>query len=127
MPVLLDTPHYLMEHLDNGIVHVVVRGDFSNAIIDEFERASDEHMKRLAPVLYMNDASQAGDGPLSSKWHLAALMKKRAPLVKRSAIYGMFGTRRLIVGALLRASGRADRVGMFDTREEAERYLLSST
>src|SRR3954468_468742 len=100
MPVLLDTPHYLMEHLDDlpggGIVHVVVRGDFDHAILDRFEIESEPHMRRLAPVLYMNDASQAGDGTLSTKWRLAALMKKRAPLVKKSAIYGMFGTRRLI-------------------------------
>ena len=123
--ILLDTSHYLMERLDNGIVHVVVRGDFDNTIIERFKAESQPHMERLAPVLYMNDASQAGDGPLSAKWRLAALMKERAPLVKKSAIFGMFGARRLIIGALLRASGRADRVGMFDTRAEAERYLLS--
>lgn len=113
-----------MEQLPNGIVHVVVRGDFTHAIIDRFKAESDPHMRRLAPVLYLNDAGQAGDGPLSAKWKLAALMKERAPLVKKSAIYGMFGARRLVVGALLRASGRSDRVGLFDTREEAERYLL---
>jgi hypothetical protein len=50
MPTLLDTPHYLMEHLDNGILHVVVRGDFDAAIIERFKRESEEHIRRLAPA-----------------------------------------------------------------------------
>src|SRR5438046_1754512 len=98
--ILLDTPHYLMEQLDNGIVHVVVRGDFDNDVVERFRLESEPHMRRLAPVLYMNGAHEAGEAPLSAKWRTASLMKERAPLVKKSAIYGMFGGRRLIVGAL---------------------------
>jgi hypothetical protein len=37
----------------------------------------------------------------------------------------MTGARRLAVGALLRASGRSDRVRICSSRDEAERYLLT--
>jgi hypothetical protein len=73
----------------------------------------------------MNNAGEAGDAPLAAKWQLAALVKERAPLVRKSAVYGMTGARRLVVGALLRASGRSDRVRICASRDEAERYLLS--
>jgi hypothetical protein len=67
---------------------------------------------------------QAGDAPLAAKWKVSDLMKRRAPLVKRSAVFGITGPRRLIAKALLRASGRSDRVRVCDSRDDAEAYLL---
>ena len=55
MAVLLDDPNFFMELTDRGIVFVVVRGDFDDEIVERFERESDPHMRRLAPVLYLND------------------------------------------------------------------------
>lgn len=125
MAVLLDDPHFFMEHTDEGIVFVCVRGDFDDAVVDRFERESEPHMRRLAPVLYLNDMGQAGDAPLSAKWKVADLMKRRAHLVKASAIYGISGARKLIAMTLLRASGRAGVVGVCDSRAEAVAWLLA--
>lgn len=125
MPMLLDDPHFTMELTDNGIVFVTVIGDFDDETVDRFDRESEPHMQRLAPVLYMNDAGRAGSSPLSARWRVAMLMKRRAPLVTGSAVFGITGANRLVAMTLLRASGRSDRVKVCNTRTEAEAWLLS--
>lgn len=124
MSMLLDDPHYTMELTERGIVFVTVRGDVSDEVVARFERESEPHVQRLAPVLYLNDMSQFGETPLSARWKVAELMRRRAPLMKKSAAFGMTPTRRLIAMALLRAAGRADKVRIFASRAEAEAYLL---
>jgi hypothetical protein len=50
------------------------------------ETSRSENVVHSSYALYMNNAGEAGDAPLAAKWKLAALVKKRAPLVRRSAV-----------------------------------------
>lgn len=125
MPLLIDDPRWKLEHTDNGLFFVTILQPLAaNADLDAFMVAARPHLERLAPVRYMNDASYIQDSDLSVQWHLASYMKKNAPLISKSAVFGLSPVKAFMVRAVIRAAGR-DNVRTFDTREECERWLLA--
>src|SRR5687767_12268593 len=77
------------------------------------------HIERLAPLLQLTDVTHLGQASLAARWALGRHVKSQGHLIKRSAIYGVSPTMRMIVGAVLRAAGR-ENVRVTASREDAE-------
>jgi hypothetical protein len=126
MTVLLDRPGmWRCEHTDDGIFFVHVQNAVVNReLLDEFLALVQPLVEERAPVLYMNDAADVQDFPLPLQWQLAQRMKRNAPLIKRSGVFGLTPGKAFIVRSLARAAGRRN-VRTFETRPECERWLLA--
>ena len=125
MPVLFERPGlWRCEHTDAGVFFVHIQGAVTTGdVLDEFMAQARPHLVRLAPVLYLNDATDVQEAPLPLQWRLAQHMKKNAPYIGRSALFGLTPRKAFLVRSIVRASGR-DNVRIFDTRADCERWLL---
>ncbi|HEY4222023.1 MAG TPA: hypothetical protein VGO62_11780 [Myxococcota bacterium] len=123
MAVLVDHAQYRVELTDSGIFAVSAKGAFDEVTVADFERQTEGHVLRLAPLRYLNDATLLHDASLSAFWSLAKLVKRRLHLVKRSAVCGVSPNKRLLVNGVLRAAGRKS-AQVFERRDDAERFLL---
>ncbi len=123
MAVLVERDNYVVEHTDDGIYFVTLRGDFTPATVEAYRADALPLMEQLAPLLHLTDVTDVGDGSLSARWALARHVKSQAHLIKRSAVYGVSPTMRLLIGAVLRGAGRRD-IKVARDRAEAEAYLL---
>jgi hypothetical protein len=126
MPVLFERPGYwTCEHTEKGIFFVHMRISTVTDVNDlnAFMEEARPHLKRLAPVLYMNDATDVQEGPLTILGTLARHMKTNAQYIKKSAIFGLTPRKSFVVRSVIRASGR-DNVRVFDTRDQCETWLL---
>jgi hypothetical protein len=126
MPVLFEKPEWWRcEYTERGIFFVHMRPAVVTVeMIDAFMALARPHMQRLAPLKYMNDATDISEAPLSMQWRLARYMRENAPLIAKSGVFGMTPTKAFIARSLARAAGRTN-LRVFDTREECEAWLLA--
>jgi hypothetical protein len=125
MTILFEKPDlWTCELTDRGIFFVHILVNLTDVrTLDEFMATSRPHLERLQPVLYLNDATQIQDAPLTLQWRLAGHMKTNAKYIKRSAVFGLTPRKAFMVRSIVRASGRTN-VKVCDTRAECERWLL---
>jgi hypothetical protein len=125
MPLLIDDPRWTLEHTDNGLFFVTMRYPLESiADLDEFMGLVRPHLHRLAPVLYLNDATHIQGSHLKAQWRLAEHMKRNAPYIRKSALFGVTPVKAFMVRAVVRAAGR-DNVRVFDDRAGCEQWLLA--
>lgn len=109
-----------------GIFFVHIQCVPSIPLLDEFMAEARPHLLRLQPVLYLNDATELQDAPLTLQWRLAQHMKENAPYIARSAVFGLTAPKAFVVRSIIRASGRAN-IKIFDERAACEEWLLSTS
>jgi len=125
MPLLFEREGYWRcEHTDAGVFFVHIKQGVTQAsVLDAFMDEARPHLQRLQPVLYLNDATDVQDAPLPMQWHLAQHMRRNAPFIAKSAVFGLTPARAFLVRSIVRAAGR-DNVRVFPTRAACEGWLL---
>lgn len=123
MPVLIDEPNVRLELTDAGVFFMRGRATGASGL-EEVLALMQPHLEEHAPVLFLNDFSGVADLSLADRWKIASRMKDNRKFIRRSAMFGLSSAMQFAARVVLRASGRQD-VRVFDSREEAEAWLLS--
>jgi hypothetical protein len=124
--VLFERPGFWrVEYTDNRIFFVQILAKVTTSTdLDSFMVESRPHLERLAPVLYMNDATDVQVAPLPMQFRLATYMRTNARYIAKSAVFGLTPGKAFVVRSIVRAAGR-DNVKVFTTRAECEAWLTS--
>jgi hypothetical protein len=126
MAVLFERPGFWRcELTDRGVFFVRIQTAVVDAAtLDAFMDSARPHLERLAPVRYMNDASDVQDAKLTLQWRLAQYMKENARFIAKSGVFGLTPAKAFVVRSVARAAGRTN-LRVFDSRAACEEWLLS--
>lgn len=122
--VFYDSPELRAVMRDDGVLHVVADGVATAEDVESYGSRMLKVCEDNAPILHLLDVRHLDTTDLAARWKLSELMKKQREFIKKSAVVGVDGSKRMMAQVVVKVSGRKN-VRFFDNEKDATAWLLA--